>query len=91
MALLDELLKSNKLVSLVQKENFVGWIYSIDYENALVVTNDAWKQNVKGIPHNSFLVAASFDPENFQPLQRWTGKSFFCVLLAHVNYLKMMI
>ena len=65
MALLDELLKSNKLVSLVQKENFVGWIYSIDYENALVVTNDAWKQNVKGIPHNSFLVAASFDPEKF--------------------------
>ncbi len=65
MALLDELLKSNKLVSLVQKENFVGWIYSIDYENALVVTNDAWKQNVKGIPHNSFLVAASFEPEKF--------------------------
>jgi hypothetical protein len=65
MALLDELLQSNKLVSLVQKENFVGWVYSIDYENALVVTNDDWKQKVKGIPHNSFLVATSFDPEKF--------------------------
>lgn len=65
MTLLDELLQSNKLISLVQKENFVGWVYSIDYENALVVTNDDWKQKVKGIPHNSFLVAASFDPEKF--------------------------
>jgi hypothetical protein len=65
MALLDALLQSNKLVSLVQKENFVGWVYSIDYENALVVTNDDWKQKVKGIPHNSFLVATSFDPDRF--------------------------
>ena len=65
MALLDALLQSNKLVSLIQKENFVGWVYSIDYENALVVTNDDWKQKVKGIPHNSFLVATSFDPDRF--------------------------
>lgn len=65
MSLLDELLQSDKLVSLVQKENFVGWVYSIDYNNALVVTNDDWKLKVKGIPHNSFLIAASFDPEKF--------------------------
>lgn len=38
--LINELVKSDQLVSLIQKKNFVGWIYSIDYENALVVTND---------------------------------------------------
>lgn len=63
--LINELVKSDQLVSLIQKKNFVGWIYSIDYENALVVTNDDWKYLVKGIPHNSFLVATSFDPDKY--------------------------
>ncbi len=63
--LMNELVKSDQLVSLIQKDNFVGWIYSIDYENALVVTNDDWKYSVKGIPHNSFLVATSFDPDKY--------------------------
>lgn len=45
---------ADKLCTLIQKENFIGWIYSLDYDNALVVTNDAWKNQVKGIPHNSF-------------------------------------
>jgi len=63
--ILNSLLESNSLAALAQKENFIGWIYSINYENALVVTNDNWKEKVKGIPHNSFLVATSFDPENF--------------------------
>ena len=63
--LINELAKSDPLVSLVQKENFIGWVYSIDYENALVVTNDDWKFSVNGIPHNSFLIATSFDPDNY--------------------------
>ncbi len=53
------------LQRLVQKENFVGWIYSIDYEKALVITNDLWKSQVKGIPHNSFLLATSFEPDKY--------------------------
>lgn len=56
---------ADKLCKLIQKENFIGWIYSLDYDNALVVTNDAWKNRVKGIPHNSFLVASSFSPDNY--------------------------
>lgn len=63
--LINQLVKSDQLVSLIQKDNFVGWIYSIDYENALVVTNDDWKYSVKGIPHNSFLVATSFNPDRY--------------------------
>lgn len=55
----------DELLELVQSENFAGWVYSIDYEKALIITNDKWKNDVKGIPHNSFLLAASFDPNNY--------------------------
>lgn len=55
----------DELLTLVQSENFAGWVYSIDYEKALIITNDKWKSDVKGIPHNSFLLAASFDPNNY--------------------------
>ena len=64
---------TDELCTLIQKENFIGWIYSLDYDNALVVTNDAWKNRVKGIPHNSFLVASSFSPDNYgdtDPIER---------------------
>ena len=60
-----ELVTADELYSLIQPDNFVGWVYSIDYDNALIITNDAWKNNVKGIPHNSFLVASPFTPENY--------------------------
>lgn len=60
----NPILRRTPLAQLVQKEHFVGWVYAIDYEYAYVMTNDDWKQKALGIPHNSFLVAASFDPEN---------------------------
>jgi hypothetical protein len=63
--ILNQIQQSHPLVLLTQKENFVGWVYSIDYQNALVVTNDDWKHKVRGIPHNAFLIAASFDPDKF--------------------------
>jgi hypothetical protein len=53
------------LPSLIQPNNFIGWTYAIDYETALVMTNDLWKAKALGIPHNCFLVAAAFDPEQF--------------------------
>lgn len=63
--LIDQVFKSDPLVKLAQKENFVGWVYGIDYEQALVMTNDLWKARVNGIPHNCFLVATTFDPERY--------------------------
>ena len=65
MSILDKIEVKNELLGLIQKENFIGWIYSIDYEKALVISNDEWKHNVKGIPHNSFLIATSFSPDQF--------------------------
>lgn len=61
----SQLLKGDPLVKLVQEENFVGWIYRIDYDTAQVMTNDLWKSNALGVPHNCFLVAASFTPSEF--------------------------
>ena len=61
---INTILGDTILPKLIQKDNFVGWVYGIDYEHAYVMTNDLWKQQALGIPHNSFLVAASFDPSN---------------------------
>lgn len=62
---INQILKSDPLIQLIQKENFVGWTYSIDYQRALVMTNDLWKFKALGIPHNCFLLATTFDPESY--------------------------
>lgn len=80
-SIIDNIKLNDRLLNLVQIDNFVGWIYSINYENALVITNDEWKQKVKGIPHNSFLVATSFDPAQFSK----TDESDRQIILLRVN------
>lgn len=62
---INELVTTDELFRLIQKDNFVGWVFSLDYDNALVVTNDAWKYAVKGIPHNAFLLASTFTPDDY--------------------------
>lgn len=61
----SEMVKGDPLVKLVQEDNFVGWIYRIDYGTAYVMTNDLWKAKALGVPHNCFLIAASFNPNKF--------------------------
>jgi hypothetical protein len=65
MSIINKIDVENKLLNLIQEDNFIGWVYSINYEKALIITNDEWKLKVKGIPHNSFLVATSFNPKKF--------------------------
>jgi hypothetical protein len=65
MTAIDKILTSDPLVRLVQAENFVGYVFSLSYESALIITNDAWKTRVSGIPLNCFLLGATFDPEQF--------------------------
>jgi len=60
----NQILEEHPLARLLQVDNFVGWVYSIDYTYAYVMTNDLWKYKALGIPHNCFLVAASFDPQH---------------------------
>ena len=45
--------------------SFVGYVYGMRFDEALVLTNDEFKKKVNGIPHNSFLVAAGFHPQKY--------------------------
>lgn len=63
--IISKLNESDKLSKLIQEKNFVGWVYNIDYEKAMVMTNDMWKEKVNGIPHNSFLLATPFNPKEY--------------------------
>jgi hypothetical protein len=56
----------NRLMDLLGdfQTNHVGYVYSMHFSEALILTNDSWKEKAAGIPHNSFLVAAAFDPNN---------------------------
>ncbi len=81
MSVINKIEIKSDLVSLIQEDHFVGWIYSINYERALVISNDEWKHNVRGIPHNSFLVATSFDPKHFNEVAEEDRQ----VILLRVN------
>ncbi|MBQ4406083.1 MAG: DUF87 domain-containing protein [Bacteroidales bacterium] len=72
---------SDKLVSLIQKENRVGFIYNIDYDDALVLTNDRWKQEVGGVPQNAFLIATLINPDSYANTSEFEQE----VILLRVN------
>ena len=61
----QQIAQGSDLVKLIQTENFVGWIYEIGYDAARVMTNDLWKANALGVPHNCFLLATAFNPEAY--------------------------
>lgn len=51
------------LGGLVQKDQYVGEVYTLSYESALVQIHDFHRQQVGGIPSLSFLVATRINPE----------------------------
>lgn len=64
--LLNQIVASeNDLIKLLGDfdKTFVGYVYGMRFDEVTVLTNDRWKHSVNGIPHNSFLVAAGFNPE----------------------------
>ena len=46
---------------LIQKSEYVGELFSIDYENAKIQIHDTERQKVGGIPSLSFLIATRID------------------------------
>ena len=48
---------------LIQKDAYVGELFSINYENAKVQIHDNERQKVGGIPSLSFLIATRVDPD----------------------------
>jgi DNA helicase HerA-like ATPase len=49
---------------LVQSEEYVGDLYSINYETARVIIHDSARKKVGGIPSLSFLIATRINPDN---------------------------
>ncbi|MFG0671306.1 ATP-binding protein [Pseudomonas sp. xss_1] len=67
MNILRTVISDNPLSRLVGDVNqsFVGYVYNLRYDECFVQTNDAFKHAVNGLPHNSFILAAGFDPSRF--------------------------
>ena len=53
----------NMFQKLIQKDAYVGELFSINYENAKIQIHDNERQKVGGIPSLSFLVATRVDPD----------------------------
>lgn len=49
---------------LLQPNQLVGDLYSINYETAKIIIHDTLRHNVGGIPSLSFLIASRLDPNN---------------------------
>ena len=54
---------STLLTSLVDEKAYVGEVYSLGYEEALVQIHDFHRQQVGGIPALSFLIASRVQPD----------------------------
>ena len=86
MNIQNSLFMDSNLVKLLGGENYflnhVGYVYSLSFTEAYVLTNDAWKAKVHGIPHNSFLLAASFNPEKFSEIDEFDKEVVLLRVLA---------
>ena len=59
----EELLAaSERVVSMIEEAAYVGDVYSLGYEEALVQIHDYHRQLVGGIPALSFLIATRLQP-----------------------------
>lgn len=52
----------NWFQKLIQPDEYVGDLYSINYETARVIIHDFYREKVGGIPSLSFLIASRVDP-----------------------------
>ena len=57
----NDLSKKSKLFNLLNESSLIGYSFNVSYNSISILTNDFWKREVHGIPHNSFLIATSFD------------------------------
>lgn len=58
-------IKTTPLMQVVNESDFVGFSFDVKYQKVSFVTNDFWKMEAHGVPHNSFLIAAPFNKEHF--------------------------
>ena len=60
-----EITSANPLTKLIDPNRHVGFVISMNFDEAVFLTNDFWKETVRGVPMNSFLLGASFYAENW--------------------------
>jgi len=51
-----------RVQALLKHARLVGGVYTMGFENCLVLTNDLWKHEAGGIPQHCFLLATAMDP-----------------------------
>lgn len=66
--------------TLIQQEEYVGELYSINYETARVIIHDNERKKVGGIPSLSFLVATRVDPANASDIDFKSEDASFILL-----------
>jgi len=50
--------------TLLEYATIVGGIYTMGYEDVLVLTNDLWKKQAGGVPQHCFLLATAIEPDS---------------------------
>lgn len=69
-SLFDEMtLSDQELRPLILGSDLVGGVYSMDYDECVILSNDRWKELVGGIPRHCFLLATATnweDPDEFE-------------------------
>ncbi len=51
-----------RIQRLLSESAIVGGIYTMGYDECLVLTNDLWKREAGGVPQHCFLLATAFAP-----------------------------
>lgn len=79
--------QGSPLISLLgdYNNNHVGYVYSMNFREACVLTNDNWKENVAGIPHNSFLVATAINPQKMGQTREFDNEVILLRVLGPAN------
>lgn len=75
-SLFDEMaLSDQELRPLIQGSELIGGVYSMDYDECVIVSNDTWKDRVGGVPRHGYLLATATnwdDPEAFDEDDAYT-------------------
>src|SRR5437016_5584242 len=59
----EQIVVGERLIdALLRNSALVGGIYTMGYEECLVLTNDLWKRQAAGVPQHSFLLATAMMP-----------------------------
>lgn len=64
--------------TLIQPDQYIGDVFSINYESALVLIHDHYRKKVGGIPSLSFLIATRVDP--YELINYWEEDSSIILL-----------